>query len=521
MLRKLSASRTLQTQEAAQEQSSAPGYQTGRDPRPLADRVQKITSLAGRVMNELGPRGTAGGAANLAIQGLDYFARRSAQVSTRKPPGATAPTSTQPDGAVGEGEPGGGSPSLGEVGEAAVSQVPAATGGGMGIASMAKWAGGITTALVGINELVQKGGEMIQGWRNVASVRGGAAGEGAEVSFKARMMAANPFITQDQARQIYQAVMSEGYADASGAGADNVIDFMKTNLTSMNISVADSAKMLRSTIVGKESGDPESVNGALSMLRTELDSIRNLSAKSAISTPEYQKAVLGLQDTLQALGASPEAAAGQAMQAEQMGAGDQAFKGRMATAIGDIATSPQAGVLLKAFGGADVPGGLMPQAIPGYLAEHGGLDQAAHNVLRHFAQVCARTDRGDEVTHRNAIQRFMMYVRQISPNSPAASNAREAENLYQQLLGNQLVSQSQSDLAGQPQIGGGEGASVPQLPQAAFEPNAPVSISPVSGGGGGGGGGGGPSGAAEAAEAAVVPSRPACRSGSPRKPPGC
>ena len=48
---------------------------------------------------------------------------------------------------------------------------------------------------------------------------------------------------------------------AQVSGRDNVIGFMQDNLTKMNISVADSAKMLRTTIVGKQDGDKDSVAG--------------------------------------------------------------------------------------------------------------------------------------------------------------------------------------------------------------------------------------------------------------------
>lgn len=333
---------------------------------------------------------------------------------------------------------------------------------------------GVATAALSIFGAIQGGGQLIQGMRNTASVRGGAAGEGFEVEAKARMLAMNPFITSDQARQIYQTVMSEGYAGASGAGADNVIDFMKTNLTSMNISVADSAKMLRSTILGSGKGDAESVSGAVESLRTELDTIRTLSRESAMSTPEYTQKFTALKEQLMAGGATPEGAARTAMGAMQVGADDQALKGQFAGAVGDMTSSPSGQAMMMALGGGDLPRGLMPGAAAGYMDDTGQTNRVAWNTLRTMAQRYAKMDKGDQVSHRNAVYLFQQMVKRLIPSHAAATNLNQADALYRQLLENQDINDSSQGMGALPSAD----MNVEPLPSASFTPNETPRMTP-------------------------------------------
>lgn len=473
----------LHTQSMSEPRS--PGHQIGAG--GLAggvEGVQKASSLAGRVMNELAPGGTAMGLGSLAVAGLNWANRRSAQAAGRKESTAQAPTSTRPGGLpTDENAPGmGGTPAEAEAvgGEAAQDMALAGGSSMLGkLGGLGKFLGpiaGVATAALATFGAIQGGGQLIQGFRNTAAVRGGAAGEGAEVELKARVMAMNPFITSDQARQIYQTVMSEGYAGASGSGADNVIGFMKDNLTQMNISVADSAKMLRSTVVGSGKGDAESVQGAVEMLRTELDTIRTLSRESVISTPEYTEQVMQLQNTLMARGASPEAAARAAMSFQEIGSKDQAFKGQMSLAAGDF-TSDSGGAMLQAFGGADVPRGLMPGLTMAYLSETGQSDEAVWNTLRRYAQMYARMDKGDYASRMNAVYLFQKMVQRVAPSMSAANNLGEAKGLYLKLLGNEEIGKANARIDAQPGVPeAGHGLDVSPLPSAAFTPNTPPAL---------------------------------------------
>lgn len=476
----------LHTQAATGGHPSA-AHGSGSATTSVEGRVQRATNMAGQVINEMAPGGSALGMGAMAVRGLQWAARRSAQAGTRPHSSAAAPTSTSPEGMPPEGAPGtGGQPAEGAPAAQEDDALSKGTGGLAGMTKMLGPIAGVATAALSIFGVIQKGGGMIQGMRNVASMRGGAAGEGFQVEAKARMLSMNPFITQDQARQIYQAVMSEGYSDASGAGADNVIDFMKTNLTSMNVSVADSAKMLRSTIVGNVRGDPHSVAGSVSMLRQELDSIRTLSRQSVISTPDYTKGVMALQGTLTAAGASPAEAARSAIGAEEVGSQDQASKGQFASAVGDMAGSASGGAMLRVFGGVQTPAGLLPQGTGAYLAHTGQLDQAVWNTLRHFAQEFSASDRGDWTSRYNAVARFQMIVKRVAPDHAAANDHNAAEKLYLDLLGNKEMGAAQqranavqmptsSGGLGDESGGGGGGGFTPSQPPALNTPSAPES----------------------------------------------
>lgn len=195
----------------------------------IQQRIGRASSLAGQIMNEMGPGGSVAGMGQMALQGLNWARRRALAAPGKGGGGNAESMSSVPP------EEGSLAPPPADEAASSDEATDKGTGGLGGILKMLGPVAGVATAALSIFGVIQKGGSMVQGMRNVASIRGGAAGEGAEVEYKARMMAMNPFITSDQARQIYQAVMSEGYADASGAGADNVIDFMQHNLTTMNM----------------------------------------------------------------------------------------------------------------------------------------------------------------------------------------------------------------------------------------------------------------------------------------------
>jgi hypothetical protein len=463
----------------------------------MANRVLRGSSLAGRVLNEMGPGGSMLSMGRAVLGGINWARRKYSGAPDRARGAAPAEeegTTTEPfeEGAGGTGA----ASEAGEIegGAGLLSKI----GGLAGIARFAGPIGAGLTALIGGFEAVQKGGQVIQGLRNQAAVRGGAAGEGMQVEMRARMLAMNPFISQEQARQIYQSVMSEGYADASGAGADNVVDFMKTNLTNLNMSVADSAKLLRNTIVGEKDGDPQSVNAALGQLRQELDTIRTVSRGTALSTPEFTQGAMDLKNRLIAAGA-PAEAAGQAAIGEESEFGtDQVLKGQMARGAGDLASSAAGNALIRQFGGLsqlglNIPGNLLPQMTTAYiLSQPGGKDlwqKAADNTLSYFAAQAARGYRGDEATYLNSVYYFQLYVRSIEPDQSAATNLDACKQLFNKLTG---ITEPGGD-TGSPPPGGGGGADSPGLMSfASGAGGGPRSApSPAASGGGGGRGGGG------------------------------
>lgn len=451
--------------------------ESGPGTESVAQRVQRASGLAGRVINELGPAGSAGSMGAMAARGLKWAAGRMAKGAPGRP-GPPPPPSESP--APAEGEPGGGSPAESVATPPQGDQEPGADKGigGMGLAGTLGKLGGVIAGATAIFGLIQKGGATIQGARNIASMRGGAAGEGFQVEARAKILAMNPFISQDQARQVYQAAMSEGYAGASGAGADNVIDFMTHNLTTMNISVADSAKMLRSTIIGDGKGDKNSVAGSVTMLQQELDTIRTLSREGVMSQPDYRRAVMGVQSTLTGQGASPQAAAQAAMVLTQAGSEDQALKGEMATAGEEMGSTDRGQMLLRLWGGQQIPPGLMPGEEAEYLTEEGKYPEAVEGVLKHFAQIAGQRDNGTRIGHLNAINMFFKLTNRLYPQTvPDRATAR---NLYEKLSGKSMVQEAERAVGAQPGLPNTPGAEERGIPAApTYTPPAETGRTPA------------------------------------------
>jgi hypothetical protein len=391
----------------------------------IGERIGRAAGLAGEVMNEVGPGGSMMGMGNLAMRGIAAARRRSSAA-----PGRGTPSGGESTGpaVASDGEPGTG----GDV----APESEGLTGILGGVTKMLGPLGIAVTGAMAAFGLVEKGGSMIQGARNVASVRGGAAGEGFDVEAKARILSMNPFITQDQARQIYQGVMSEGYADASGGGADNVIDFMTHNLTSMNISVADSAKMLRSTIVGSGSGDKDSVNSAVQSLGKELDTIRTLSREGVMSTPDFRAGVMKSQQALMDAGGSPEQAMSSAMTAEMVGSDDQVTKGQFGRIAASM-SSDQNGMWLRNFGGPGgtplrgVPGNLLPQVTAEYLQDQGG--DAYNRAVLGVEQGAARQASQIQGPEENQVYIFQQRLKQMGLDTDATTSRPMAKRIFEDI----------------------------------------------------------------------------------------
>lgn len=190
----------------------------------MAQRVGPGMRMAHSLLNEMGPGGTNLGVAGLTshMMGMAgaYMKGRS-KAAEAGAGGADGPQDSEKESGVGA--------ILGKLGP---------LGKGLGMA------GGILGAVLGGLGLINKGGEMIQGFHNVGAIRGGGAWEGVQYEAQARMMALNPFITTEQSRQVIQAGLSAGYSKDSKQW-DSATDFIKNNLIDMNMSIGESFKLLR------------------------------------------------------------------------------------------------------------------------------------------------------------------------------------------------------------------------------------------------------------------------------------
>lgn len=164
--------------------------------------------------------------------------------------------------------------------------VAGAASGIGGLSALAKaipYLGALTAVLGGANVAAQSYAETSK----VGQVQGGGFSEGMEARVDQYKMAAlNPFISNEQARSIIMTAMNEGY---TGDAYEDVTEFMAKNLEEMNMSVADSMKILKTNV--DEGGQ------SIESLNLQLATMKDLSAQTGISTEQLTK---GFQKTTDA-----------------------------------------------------------------------------------------------------------------------------------------------------------------------------------------------------------------------------
>lgn len=283
-------------------------------------------------------------------------------------------------------------------------------------------AGGIGIGLAGYG-LVQGAGGIYQDYKNMGAVRGGGAAEGVGYEMSIRAMAMNPFISGDQARQIIQQGLREGY---TGKEFDTVTQMVATNLKDFNMQISDSFALVRKNVV----------EGGASMVSvaTSLGAIKEMSKTGYRSQPELQQA---FKDTSAALidAGMPGSQAGQtAMLSGAMYADNAVLAGTMDQNIQALADNPQAMAFMKYRGGLDVPAGLMPGAMPFLMGEDamvGGMDKMLRDIALQIHNVSGRpTKEGNPVAYANAVYRFQLRLRDIG--IPWAGKRAKVQEMYDQ-----------------------------------------------------------------------------------------
>lgn len=409
--------RERQGREQEQRVSAPPGQQPGGG---LAGHASRYAGLAGNIMNEMAPGGSHAGMLNLAARGM--------QAAGKSLSGAF-----RPSGAVAAGEgsasEGGGNAIQAAGGDLAGSELSGGVSGMLRGAGGALGAGGMVAggALAGLAAF-EKGGSMIQGYKNMGLIRGGGAGQGFGDEMSIRTMALNPFLTTEQSRQIIMAGLTEGY---SGKQFDSVTNFMADNLKNMNIQVSDSVQMLRTNV----NQGQQSVMG----LGASLAVLKGMAPGSAMSLPDMAQ---NFQQTNAAL-VSQGVPGGMASQESLGGMGvwngpdTMALKGDFNQIMGSMGSTPQGGALLKAWGGAQTPPGLNPAMTSAYLGQHGGgLGKATGQALQHIYQMSFRTAASKQkgsTEYLNSLYIFQKFLAQVSPNDPAVSNTDVAMQMVDQL----------------------------------------------------------------------------------------
>jgi hypothetical protein len=325
-------------------------------------RVAAGTGLANSVMNELGAAGGVG-FGGLALQGMN-FARKKLDAKVAS---AGSKSGTDGEGGGDSSDPAGG------------------TGGLSGMAKGLGIAGGAVGALMGIFDLAQKAGSFEQGLRNTAGQRGGAAGEGLALQFNTRKLAMDPNVSTDQARQVYQALLSEGLADASGNGADGAKDFLTNNIKNFNMDVSQSVELLRLSAKGTKI--------SLGSLTDTLSELREASKTGFLSQADLQQNMMVRAQQLISQGVDPAKALASATNTAY------AFKILAGSLSSVDMNNPQGNAYLRMMGGPGgtplgVPPGLDPRAVNEWLQNTGKGDEPELNVLQGLAKK-AQQMRGD------------------------------------------------------------------------------------------------------------------------------
>lgn len=249
---------------------------------------------------------------------------------------------------------------------------PGAMKGLAGLGTAGAVGGGVLAALAA----VQEGGEIYQGAKNMGLTRGGGASEGLGYEANIRAMALNPFISTDQARQIVQQGLRDGY---TGKEFDTVTGFVAQNLKDLNMDISQSFDLVKKN--AKEGG--QTIEG----LGIALDSLKEASKTGYRSLPELIKGYQQTSSSLITGGMSGPAASREAMISANTFSDNAAAAGTMDQAVQAMANNPRGQALMMYQGGGALgdTSGLLPGAA--FFMEGGGqgVTQALENVLKQRA----------------------------------------------------------------------------------------------------------------------------------------
>jgi hypothetical protein len=228
---------------------------------------------------------------------------------------------------------------------------------------------GMAAGTLGLGALafnkVQDVGERITDFQQLGSVQGGDAMTGMKYEAQARIMALNPFITTQQARQAMQMALKEGFR---GDNYDTVQDFMVQNFKELGVSMGQSMDLMKSQVKGLSEGD--STAGVKKNLDQTLNTLKELSAEGGLSFPERVNQMQEMSSELSAQGFGPDAI-NRAVIGTQEGLGDSMA---LRESAGRITTQTTGSNMLMTLA-AQKAGvtGILPNALPAAL-ERAGLD---------------------------------------------------------------------------------------------------------------------------------------------------
>ena len=355
-----------------------------RDP----ERIENLKAARG-----LGPDSER--SENLFTEGIQGFSGLAQSILSETRPGATFSTSAA-RAAEGLGALGGNSGLAGLLGGRSL--------GALGIA------GGALTAGVAANAAVQAGGQQIQQYRNMGSVTGDGATEGLGYEVAIRAMAMNPFLTNDQSRQIIMSALSEGY---TGQEFETVTDFMAENMKSMNMDVAQSTQILRQNV--EEGGQ------SIQQLNLDLAALKSSTEGGVMSLQERTQLYQQTSGSLIDMGIGGDQASAMALRSLELFEDDRTLSG----AFTNILANPSDALVLQSArsAGHSVRNAYQAKQVMG---ESGDLDSAIYDQLRSFA-VRIEQRNNDDLTKR---QMFNQRLQSLGINMPPG----ESNALYEELI---------------------------------------------------------------------------------------
>jgi hypothetical protein len=350
----------------------------------IANLAGQYGGIARDVMNEMGPGGSFLGIGRLAAGGAGALGRHLS--------GAVPAAASGTSGAVGSG-----------------GGMLSALGRGLGIA------GGVGAVGLAGFEAAQFAGSRLQGLREIGLTQGGGIGEGFDAEMQARVMALNPFITNEQSRSIIQGAYSSGF---KGKEYETVTKFMAENLKEFAMTAMESQELLKNRMVaGGES--PESIRAGL------LQS-KELSKQGYLSFQDRNAGMNQLTGTLANAGVSPATYATVAPQLMEMGNQSQLTKGLYAEIFSGVIQSDEATAGALAYGGITPSNDMSEYA--SQLSDNGGAGLQA--ILKRIAV---------ETTGPDGKPNIGLFKTQVYGILKKQLTTQQAREVYRQVMGNEAA----------------------------------------------------------------------------------
>jgi len=319
---------------------------------------------------------------------------------------------------------------VGKVGGLLRGGVGSAVGGAIGnkaggtikdmLMGMLKTPAGAVTAGVGAGAaafgVAQNLGERYTQFQQLGSVQGGDAMTGMKYEAQARIMALNPFITTQQARQAMQMALKEGFR---GDNYDTVQDFMIQNFKDLGISMGQSMEIMKAQAIGMSETDDKS--GLKDDLTETINTMKELSAEGGASLPERINQLQDLSQALAGDGLSPENLQRSALGLQEGYGGEMALR----DTIGGIAATANKDTMFKTIVAQKMGiTGVLPGALSSAL-NRAGVD--ADEVLAIGSEYVAKLVIGSSPDPLNRIAQFQSIMNDVYGQS---LTFEEAEALY-------------------------------------------------------------------------------------------